>query len=174
MGPDSYISVNLSQSSRLQWDLRKFPWKEGVGDQSEYAKDVRRWEALYDNLDGSNGKKLDKYYRGIVLYSKIFGRALDLCEGLNEAKIASEECTDILFSTIHKKDPLYIVLNVFEEMNKLILLKREANEGFPVYEFRFNTQLSKFNTFEPSVAMYGASPALLLLANTGVDAFQRI
>lgn len=66
--------------------------------------------------------------RGIFLHSNLFGRALDLCEGLDDDKIASEDGSDLIVSTIYKKDPLSVVANVFDELNHIIELKRGTTE----------------------------------------------
>lgn len=172
MGPDCSVAVILPQCPRLQADSLMFPGRMVLATNLSMQRLFGAGCISMKTLLALTAK-LDKSKRGIFLQSNPFGRDRDICDGMNGAKIACEEGENIIVSTIHQKEPLYVVVNVFEELNKLILLKSEGKEGFPVNETRFSAQLSKFNSLEPSDAMYGAISELLSLENAGIDASQR-
>lgn len=84
------------------------------------------WCFLQDILADANSIKIGEANRGIVLLSNLFGCAKDLSEGLDTTKITTPDGVDLIVSTVHEKDPLSVVGNVFEVLQKLLMLKRRA------------------------------------------------
>ena len=171
MSPDDRI---IPSRPRFSWDIKSVPWTDGKGDQHEYYKSVNRWVSFQDNLPDSNSNKIDSKNRGIVLQSNLYGRAKDLCEGIDPTKIASVDGVNLILSAIYKRDPLSVVSLVFQELQALLLVRRENNEQFNDFEMRFGAQLSKFNSLGSSVSLSGSIAGLVLLANADVDSSQRI
>ena len=172
MGPEG--NQRLPTRPKYSWDIKNVPWTDAVGDQFEYYKAVNRWGAFQDTLSASNTNKIDVASRGMVLQSNLYGRARDLCEGIDFDKINSKDGVDMILTAIYKRDPLSVVSLVFQELFALLSVKRERNELYREYEMRFGAQLSKFNSFGASVSLSGSIAALFLLANADVDSSQRI
>lgn len=75
---------------------------------------------------------------------------------------------------VYTKDAVSVVSSVYDEIHRLILLRRESSEFFPDYEICFNAQVARFNAIGSSVTFSGAISALMLLTNAGVDSSQQI
>lgn len=112
---------NLQSRPRLSWDIKYVPCTDGKGHQLEYAKAVKKWGALHDNLQDSNSNKISKINRGTVLQSHLYGRAKNLCYSIDDDIIASEESVQLIVNTVYKKDPLSVVTCVYTELQNICL-----------------------------------------------------
>lgn len=140
----------------------------------EYAQAVSSWCDFQDNLPDANPNKIGKNNRGIVLRSQLYGRAKDLCKGLDSTKVASVDGVKLIVNSVYKRDALSVVTTLYDELQQLMSLRRERGESFPEYELRFAAQLARFNSLAPCVAVHDCLSALMLLANADVDSSQRI
>lgn len=92
MSPEDNIpDYSIPSRPRFAWDQRNVPWTDGIGEQAGYAKAVKRWCRFHDALKESNIMRVAPEIRGHVLLANLFGRAADLCEGIDSAIMDDED-----------------------------------------------------------------------------------
>lgn len=116
MGLDLFSVVSVSPHPRFSWDLRFVPRTEEQGDQQEYAKAVKKWNALCDNIADGISNIIGKANCGILLYANLYGCAKDLCDDLDDVAVTSEGGAALIVSTIYKRGPLLVVASVSAEL----------------------------------------------------------
>ena len=173
MGPEP-SSSSLLPRPRFSWDIKNVPWTYGKGNKEEYSNSVPLWNAFHDKLPDSNSNKIPNVLRGIMLQSKLFGRARHLCKSISAETIQSVNGSKAIVDAIHKRDALSVVSVIYENLIDLLSKKRGANESFRNFESRFNAQVSKMNAASSSARLPQALTALKLLENTGVEDGQRV
>ena len=81
----------LPSRPKFSWDSKTAPWTDGKGEQEGYHKSVKLWNAFNDALPNSNSNKIPKALRAICLKSQLFGRAADLCSGIDDASLTTDD-----------------------------------------------------------------------------------
>lgn len=143
MGPDRSSVVPVPPRPRFSWDINFVPWTDRQGDQQEYARAVKKRSAFHNNLADGDSNKIRKVNRGTVLQANLYGRAKDLCDGLDDVKVASEDGVALVVSTTYKKDPLSVVPSVSDGLQNLLSLHCAWTESFPDYEPRCSAHLAR-------------------------------
>lgn len=138
------------------------------------SKAVKRWGAFHNNLPDFNSNDISLQNHGILFFSHLYGRAKDLCEGIEDAVIASDDGTSLILKSNYKIDPLCLVSLVYTERQSLLSTRRRDEESYRQYEDRFVAHLAKLNPLGPSVDLYRSMAALFILGNASVDSSQRI
>lgn len=121
-------NLDLLTCPRFFWDIRAVPWTDGKRDQHEYVKAVCRRSAFHENLPDGNSNKITDKNRGTVLLSNLYGSAKELCDKIEDVVLNPDaaKSTELIISTMYKRDPLSVVTVVYEELQKLLLLAEEV------------------------------------------------
>jgi len=172
MGPGN--SSNLPSRPKFSWDIRSTPWTDGRGNQEGFARAVKLWGQFHDKLPASNSNKIPADLRGICLKSQLFGRALDLCKGIPDDDIASENGAQLIIDAIYKRDALSVVSEVYQDFNDLLTCRRSSNESFKNYESRFAAMVAKMSAHGNTVKLHESLLAMMLLTNANIDDAQRV
>jgi len=117
MGPGE---KDLPSRPKFTWDLKSVPWTDGRGDQEGFAKQVEKWAAFHDSLEDSNGNKIKKAQRGLVLHTQLYGRAADRARHMNIEDLQKDDAVDKIVECVHKRDPLTVVSDIFRDFEALI------------------------------------------------------
>jgi len=171
MGPQGN---DLPSRPRFSWDSRNVPWTDGKGNQEEYANAVKLWKSFHDLLPATNPNKITPALQGIMLQSQLFGRARDLVKKIDPETIQSDTGAAEIVKVVHKRDPLAVVSEVYQDFTTVLGTKRGNSESFKNFESRFDSQVSKFNAHATTTKLPDSLVAFMLLANANVENNQRI
>lgn len=173
MGLSDPSLAPLPTRPRFTWDIRNVPWTHGTGNQNEYAKAVKLWDAFQSKLPDSNPNKISTDLCGIVLQSQLHGRAGDMCAPIANSESQSAEGWNRTVEAIQKRDALFVVSKVYQNFTSLLSMKRALHETFKNFQFWFFPQISKFNSNSSSSKLPEALTAIILLAGSAVDNWHR-
>lgn len=67
-------------------------------------------------------QNIAKQNRGIVLLSEIYGCTRDLCQGIDEKIIASDDGANLIFDAIYKRGPLYVTKWFIKSLKRSFIL----------------------------------------------------
>ena len=143
MGPAPNSSV--PSRPRFSWDAKSAPWTDGKGDQEEYFKAVKLWQAFNDALPDRNSNKIPTGLRAICLNSQLYGGAKELCSGISDEQLLTTEGVKSIVDCIYQRDALSVVSEAFRSFNALLNTRRGDNENMKNFESRFSAQVAKFN-----------------------------
>lgn len=176
MGPaPGSSSSDLPSRPRFSWDLKQAPWTDGKGDQSQYARSVKLWEAFHNELPANNSNKIAVNLRGIRLLSQLYGRAKSLCQNITNNVLKSDAGVKAIVDATYKRDAFAVVSEVYADFLDLLSTKRNSNESFRYFEQRFEAQVAKFNCHSSKEPMLPDSLiAFVLMANANIDGNQRV
>lgn len=172
MGPA--LVNDLPARPRFSWDTRNAPWTDGVGDQEPYANAVRRWSAYHDTLPDSNGNKVLKASRGMILHSQLYGRAKIRGDALEDSLLCSEGGIDAIVDAVYKMDPLSVCNGAYSDYVKLLSIRRSSTETYANYEGRFSDALTKLNSSSAFVSIHVRLAAWSLIHNANIDPSQHL
>ena len=173
MGPEQ-SSYSVPSRPRFTWDIRNVPWTDGKGNQDDYRRSVTLWSSFHDKLPDSNSNKIPRDLRGIMLQSQLFGRAKDLCNGLDDMIIQSQDGPSAIVNAVYKRDTLSVVSNLYQNFMTLLTTRRGDAESFRNFESRFNANVTKFNAASEATKLPEAITAFMLLSNSNIDNTQRV
>ena len=166
-------SVDLPKRPRFSWDIRSVPWTDGRGKQEDYVSAVRSWSAFHAKLPHSNSNKTPKILRGIMLHSRLYGRAKDLCKEIPFPEISSADVVSKICKRLYRKDALTAVSNAYSDFRNPLLTNRGNNESFRHFESWFAASIAKMKS-NSSNAFPESLMAFMLLSDNNIDADQRI
>lgn len=135
---------------------------------------VRLWKRFHDKLPESNGNKIPASLQGFVLQSQLYGRAVDLVKKLSADEIEAEDGALKVASAMFKQDVLSIVTDTFHRFLEVLRTKQGDSESYKNYEMRFAAQVCRLNATCEGSELPSALVAFLLLANSRIDAAQRV
>lgn len=118
MGPDPQNNA-LPSRPKFSWDIKTAPWTDGRGDQAEYKATVNLWKTFHNSLPANNNNKIPPNLQAICLKSQLFGRAKDLCSGISNTDLNTENGVDLIVNSIHKRDSLSVVSEAYRTFNQL-------------------------------------------------------
>lgn len=78
--------------------------------------------------------KIENANCGIIIQSNSVGCDRDLCDGLEDDRIASDDGASFIISMVYKRDQRSVVSSVFTEFGKLMQPKGGSSESFPDYD----------------------------------------
>ena len=170
MGPDTLYP----HRPKFHWDLKNAPWTDGRGSQEQYYNAVKLWKSFHDKLPEGNGNKIPANLQGLILQSQLYDRALDLVKKVPADKIQSDDGALEVASAIYKQDVLSIVTDTFHRFLDLLRTKQGDSETYKNFENRFDAQVCKLNATCSGSELPSALVSFLLLANSRIDASQRV
>lgn len=144
----------------------------GKQSKEEYAFFLSLWSSIHDKLSGSNFNEILAELRGIVLQSRLYGRAKELCKNVPDFLIQSTSGAEAIVKAIYKRDALSTVSDVYQDFMNFLNLECGRNETFRNFESSFEAQVSKFNEHSNLCKTPASLTALFLLANSNVDTGQ--
>lgn len=103
---------------------------------TEYYKSDKRWCSFQDNIAESNSEKVDKknvesfFNRSCMAEPRIYARELNL------SKLRLKRGVEFILRAMYKRDPLSVVSLVFQELQALLMVRRENHEQFDDLEMR--------------------------------------
>ncbi len=172
MGPAP--ANNVPTRPKFSWDAKSAPWTDGKGDQEEYQKSVKLWEAFHNALPDNNSNKIPSNLRAICLKSQLYGRAKDLCSGIADESLLDADGVQKIVHCIYQRDALSVVSEAFKSFNHLWNTRRGSTETMKNFESRFSAHVAKFNSISTTTKLPECITALMLLANSAIDDNQRI
>lgn len=172
MGPGN--NSGLPNRPKLSWDIRSTPWTDGRGSQEGYARAVKLWEQFHDILPEANPNRVSKELRGICLKSQLFGCAYDLCSSISDDDIASDFCAQKIIPAIYIRDSLSVTSQVYNDLNQLRSVKRNATDSYKSYEDTFASQVAKFSAHVNELMIHESLLAMMLMSGSNIDDAQRI
>lgn len=108
VGPGiAFHSITLSRLS-FHEDIKYTSTTDGFQSQGGHACDVGHRMQFHEMSPKNNFYKIPGNLCGICLRSQIFGRALELCKGMSDDKIALEQNTNFFLTTSYKRDALAV------------------------------------------------------------------
>lgn len=125
-------------------------------------------------LPDLNSNKVPLSLRCIILHFQPFERARDLCKGVPDSVIKSEDGAEAIVKAIYKRDALTVVSEVYQNFVAVFDTTRDWTETFKSFESLFDAQLPKFNASSPTTKLPHALTELMLLANSALDSSQRV
>lgn len=158
----------------FSWDSKTAPWTDGKGDQEGYFKSVKLWNAFNDALPDNNSTKIPTRLRALCLKSQLFGRAADLCSGIDDESLTTTEGVKLIVDCIYQRDALSVVSEAFRAFNALLNTRRGDTENMKNFQSRFSAQVAKFNAISNTTKPPECSTALMLLSNSAIDDNQRV
>ena len=108
-----------------------------------------------------------------MLHSHLYRRAKDLCTGIPFSKLESDDGVDKICKALYKKDAVSVVSNTYSEFLTLVSTKQGTSESYQNFESRFAAAFSKLSCHALSIQAESFRD-FMLLANSGIDANQRI
>lgn len=140
MGPSK--NIDLHARPKFQWDLKSAPSTDGIGDQTEYRQNLRKWKQFPNARPNATGKTYRPQYMLSVL---LLGRAKKLCSGITDQQLQSEKWFDLIINDIYKHDDLSVVSKVFKLFTTLLNLSRVGTESKKDFNSAF-TQILQINS----------------------------
>lgn len=95
-------------------------------------------------------------------------------QGNNKQKTSKKWYPVVIWSILYSRDPISVVSELYNNPHYLINSRRNSNEWFISFEFKFSAQMLKYNAHRSTVHLPESVYALLLLSNTGVNYRQRV
>lgn len=80
-------------------------------------------------MDDNNSNKIPKSLLVICLNSQLYGRALDLCKGIQGDEIVSKHGVQNILDIVYNRDALSVVTKVYQDFTLLLSTPRENNES---------------------------------------------
>lgn len=108
--------------------MKTCPWADGRGNQEYYVKNVKLWASFHDRLPANNSNKIAEDLGGIALKSQLYGREKDICTGIPDDVIQSENGVQAILDAVYKRDSMDVVNEGFRHFNDLLMTKRGGNE----------------------------------------------
>ena len=99
--------------------MKTVPWTDAKGLQEEYPEAVTEWCNLHDLLDDTDSNKMVPKLRGPILKSQCYSRAKDLAKSIPIGELNSENGATCVVSSIHKRDALSFVTDIYNDFNRL-------------------------------------------------------
>ena len=175
MGQHTTNTVSLLPSRpKFHWDVKSPPWTDARGDQLEYKNQVDLWKHFHDSLPNNNSNKIPSNLQAICLKSQLFGRAIDLCSGITNTELSSEDGVSKIVNAIYQRDGLSVVSEAYRVFNDLLDTKRGNNESMKGFELRFAASVAKFNAISESTKLAECLTALMLISNAHISDSQRV
>lgn len=137
------LTTISSSSSRFSWDIKSWPYTDGKGDQIENENSIRRWYAFQDNLEDQKSHKISKQNARIVFLSHLYVCGKDLCQGIEDKVIESDDAADLIVDAVYKRDPFSVVSMVYQEHEEPFSTHRNDQETNRNLEALFFALLAK-------------------------------
>lgn len=133
----------LLSRPRFSWDNRKVNQNDGKGSQEQFASSADLWKLYPDKLPNSNANKIPHNLHGVILKSKLYGIAADLCKGLSKQDLTAFHDAKEVVECVKKRDALAVISDSYQYFMTLLTTKRGNTESFKIFESRFDSQVSK-------------------------------
>lgn len=111
----------------------------------EYKNQVALWKNFHDSLLVNNSNKIPENLQAICLKSQLFGRAIDLCSGISNTELSSDDGVSKIVNAIYQRDGLSVVSEAYRVFNDLLDTRRGQKESMKGFELRFAAGVAKFN-----------------------------
>lgn len=128
MGPAPQ-NKDLPSRSKFSWDAKSPPWTDGKGDQVEYRDAVALWQTFHNALPDNNRNKIPTALQAICLKSQLFERVKDLCSGVTDEQLVSEDAVSLIVGQIYKRDDLSVVSEAYKAFNLLLNNRRGSSKA---------------------------------------------
>lgn len=131
-------------------DISSVHWIDNIGTQKKYVNSDDLWSKFVDMLPVFNSSKIMEKSRGIVLKSQLFGRAWQLCQGIDEKTICPKNSVKATVDCKWKTDGLSITCAAFRDLTALLSTKQGMNEAFLSFKARFTARFEQLNSNKPA------------------------
>ena len=113
-------SSDSPNSPSFSWDIPTVPWTDVKRNREDYIFAFRSWESFHNKLHKENNNKITEEFRGIMLYSLVYGRAKDLCKDIAFVVTEYEDGVERICNSINKRDAPLAVDSTYHDFSSLL------------------------------------------------------
>lgn len=134
------------------------------------------WKAVNDTLPENSLNKIITELQGIVLKSRMFGKAADQCAELTkeQLKLKSAEGVQLIVSLVYRIDFMSVISESYDGFSALMHTKRGTNASLKSFETRFSAAVSEFNSFSSTTNLPQCVTSFILLKNSSIEHSKRV
>lgn len=177
MGPEAITSTTaraIPLRPKYSWNGQAVPWTEVVGYPLPYARALALWRQYHDSHKDSNPTKIPKASRGLCMLSNLYGRAEEYVSTIEQDILASDDATEMIVDGIFRSDAMTMKSFVLSELRSVHWTSRRSDEGYPAFQDRFSTQITRFNGLAPNISIQDSIEVCNFINHNNINASQRI
>lgn len=96
----------ISSRPKFHWDIKSPPWTDARDDQLDYKNQVDLWKHFNDSLPANNWNYDSHNLQAFYLKYQLFGRVIDLCSGVNNTELFSDDGVGKIVNAIYQRERL--------------------------------------------------------------------
>lgn len=119
--PSASNKVSLLPSQpKFHWYVKLPPCTEARGGQLEYMNQVVLLKYLQYSLLANNSKNIPESLQAICLKSQLFGRAIDLCSGIENTELTEGDVVSKIVNVFYERDRFSVVIEAYKVFKYLL------------------------------------------------------